>query len=964
MADTRDSERLRRSSSRGAGFNGPGGSTRPGTSGPGDTTRPANRSGFSSSTSSRPVGGVKGGFARPSGTGGSPLASTNAGSGTNLSDRQEERFKQLDAEAKAKQATEDAARVGRNEEKDAAESARKMAGSNYENASNGNAKAGEEARDAEKDAASALKSGSKATGINMGRPLSDQDWARHSSNAERAAAGTTGQNGLAMRTNTGAGGGFDRVRGFFRRHRTGTVVGTSAGGLFLAGIMAFALLIPLQLLDMANMMLHAAQQDVEHEVDKAGLKILQKMIQSREKDPGGTLQHTGHPIADAIHNVTIKKFNDDLYKDGIKITFDKSGRLTGIEYLDDSKNIDLSDASFTARRSAIKDLVFERISPWRPLARILYTRRLQAWANVSWRFWPKEKVANIAKLMWEKVRQGATVNEIQQETGESEQQAAQEQAAAQSSGETDATGDIGELEQKVDGGEPKTQAIRDVVASIKSHPAFGITGMVALICIVEQIANRAATHGYVQRADLLMRMGNLIPTMASQLVTGDGILQTSAGGFNIDELNQAMQAFQGDPKAPSDSLDRLSWAQSASARRDMGLPVNSNPKSPNFNPDFNEAANPDGNALVNVIGEFTSVFNSIPGASFTCSILTGVFGTIVQIGLQIVEFAVNIVDGETEEILSSAADVGIQTALFGWVLPKVLEAGAGLAVTGNENPVDMFNNGQAGLSLASEQFMRSMGGRELTNTEEADINNSAQGDQFNYAESQGWRYNLFAISNPNSLLARTVINIPDTPGQALADMMNVPSSVTHGMATVFLGIRPASADANNINPYGWQMYGFTDAEIDKYDPIANEDFLTQPVKKPDGTYTTRLAMLGDPSHYVPTQTDDPDQQDLLHCFVDKYSEQHNGDGFANPNPGDVCDGLGLATTRDGNEVFNPTDQQIVNTIYCQNNNVCNLQPNDDFLRYRLELLYTDVVSSMDCETTTVDCFTGNDPYDD
>jgi hypothetical protein len=938
MADTLESGKARRTSSA-PGFTGPGGSTRPGSRGPGDN-RPGSRGGAPSPIRPRTNTGVRGGL-------GASSASPNANPAglPSLDDH----LRGRDADAAEHQAAEEAARQDK-----AAQGSRSTSvppGAKDD----GFSQLLNPVKDEPNKLAQQQQPGSQSQGGTTSGKTAGPTIGHSPSGADRKnPGGPTRQSGAAP----GSFGGFQRLGGFLNKNRRWLAGGGGLATLIAVMIVGFIAIIPLQLLEIGNLMLKDGQQDLQHEFDRASIKMLKDLIGSRNSDPGGSKIHTGHPLKDMIHNMNIKNFNQQFLEDGGKMVFDKQGRLIGFEYLDEGKNVDLSAASFTERRSAVADLVDERIvgnSLWKVYQRYKYTKLMRAHANVSWRFWPKEKIDNIINLVWEKIRQGASTGEVEQETGENQQQAQQEQAAAESSGEVDASGAINTVEQTADKTHSTTEAIQAGIKVIKDHPFFGITGMVAIFCIVDEMAQKAATQGYNERTDALLRAGNLVPTIASQEVTGMDI-------NDISEYDQTASLFTGNPNAPPSSQDRLPWYDSASAKRAMGQPVNSDPKSPGFNPDLNEAANPDGNVLLNLISEFSSVINDIPGASFTCNILTGLFGSIIQVGLQITEFAVNIVDGEIEEVLSSGADLAIQTALFGWVLPKALEAATGLAVSTN-NAVDLTNNGFAGLSLATQDDARSMGGRELTNTEEAQINNEAQNENTAYAEAQGWRYNLFATSNPDSLLSRVILKTPDNASQAMADLGSIPHSIITGFAAVFLGVRPVdAATPTNINPYGWQFYGFTDAEIDKYDPIQNEDFLTQPIPGHPGV--TRLSMLGDPSHYDPDNGDDPNGNDLLHCFVNKYSDQHVGLGFEAPGSGDICQGLGLVTTRDGNQVFNPTDQQIVNTIYCQNNNVCGLAPNDDFLRYRLELFYTNILTSMDCETTDQPCFTGNDADSD
>src|SRR6202050_2051603 len=946
MADTRETGRTGRSGKT-PGFNGPG-STRPGSSRPAGAPRPGTRS-----------------------TGpGIPRTSTGVrGGGASYVPSLDQHLQKVSADADQKQAEDDAAiasradgaKAGLAPEAETRDAARGQTPAGRPNS------AGESPRN--QPGQSGPSGGqSFADGSGSSRPphrplMASTDPASPNSPGLPKAAPASGPKSSSRPATTGSSS----------RNRSGLLAGGGLLGLIGPIAITIAALVPLQLLEIANTMLHDVEKDAEHEIAKGTVNMLKSLLSNDEEGTGSKFSISSGPLHKRAYNMyrnkKIDDLNDDAFKSGAKLTFDKSGNLTGLEYLDEDKNVDLTGASFTERRAAIATFVDEQLGThstfvghiYDVILRTWYTKLMRAHANVSWRTWPKEKiknaVRNIKDIVWDKIRQGADAQEIEQETGDTPQQAAKEQAAAESSGFGEASGELNAVSEEANKTHDAAKAISDGVKALKEHPAFGVTGLAAMLCILQQEAQTAATNGYVARVDTLIRAGNLVPTMASQMVTGQDI--------SYSYIDLAVGLFIGNSSAPAGSTDQKSWDQSASARRALGQPVDSNPKSADFNPDLSPAANPDGSSLITIIQNFQTIYDSIPDAIvLPCGLLTGVFGTIASIGLQVVEFVVNIRDGEIGEIISSAVDAGIQSALFGWVVPQILAAGTGLSVSTN-NSVDMYNNGTAGLSLAENDYMRSIGGRELTDSEEAQIDNQAQNDQTQTVRAGGWRESLFALSNPNSLLSHVIMNSPGNPGQVLADITMVPGSIMSNFATIFMGVRPAeAATPTNINPFGWQFYGFTDAEIDKYDMFDNEDFLTQPVKRSDGTTTTRLAMLGDPSHYDPDNGDDPDTNDLLHCFVNKYSDQHVGIGFEAPGSGDICEGIGLMTSENGSEVFNPTDQQIVNTIYCKDNNVCGLQPNDDFLRYRLQRVYKHLLTGVDCETTDQPCYTGNDPDSD
>ena len=77
--------------------------------------------------------------------------------------------------------------------------------------------------------------------------------------------------------------------------------------------------------------------------------------------------------------------------------------------------------------------------------------------------------------------------------------------------------------------------------------------------------------------------------------------------------------------------------------------------------------------------------------------------------------------------------------------------------------------------------------------------------------------------------------------------------------------------------YGVTQYAFTDGEVDKYDPIQNEQYLFTNVSF-NNISVQRIAALGNPNtDIVNTSGDEIDgsnliANDLLHCYLDNYAD--------------------------------------------------------------------------------------------
>ena len=743
-----------------------------------------------------------------------------------------------------------------------------------------------------------------------------------------------------------AASGGNKFANYMKRHPKGMIWGLASLVGIIVSIVVAILSIPFQLIHMAQILLDHNFAPGNNIEEKASRRVMARLFQEKTTETGGAQKATGHPIADKMANMKMDKFNTMLAKDSLKLDFDASGRLTGISNIQTKEVLkDFSDSSFLQRRTAIGELVSERIAPWNVLKRVSYTKVMRFHARVSFEFFPKEKVKDIRTRMLDLVRQGDTTDILAKST--TDPNANQKNPPDNGSGA--AADAIKETESVFAQTKNKVLAIRAGADKFKAAGGkfFGITGMLALVCTVKEMADNAATQGYLDRVDQLMRVGNMLPTMAAQLRTGQSV--------DIQEFGQLMATFNGDPNAPKDSMDRKGWDQSAAAKRINGDPVESNPKNADgtintlYNPDFSQASNPDGFMLQKIVDVVDSIFNSIPGAGFVCNAVNSFLGFL----LQGIELVVGVFTASASELAAIAVQAAVQFILFAQVIPTVLAAASNLAITGVENSVDAFNNSDAGLQLSAQDYQRSYGGRQISNNEQVALVDEANQEQVQIAQSKGWFYRTLDINNIHSVASNVLMKIPTSSSSAIADLTNMPMKLTANLGTILFGsFHPAyAATPASINPYNFQFYGFTQAEIDKYpDPITNEDYMATPVPG-DSAGRSRLSVLGDSSKYSPEDGDDPNAGDLLHCFVNRYRSPSELAADS------ICSNIGLVTAQhDQPSSATVNGDQIVADIY--KNAGLNASVNDDFLRYRMQLMYTHITRGLECASTDEDCFKG------
>jgi hypothetical protein len=719
-------------------------------------------------------------------------------------------------------------------------------------------------------------------------------------------------------------GGGSKFANFMKKPRVAITAAVSVITAII-GIITFVLSIPFQLIHMIQNLLHFNFDVGDYVEEKASRQVIARLLQKQKLGNGGRASSTGRPIHDKLTNMKINRFNANLAKDGIALKFADDGRLLGVEQ-HGRLVTDLSDKSIMDRRGGIADLVKDRIAPWRVLKRIKYTRIMRFHANVSWKFWLKEKIPDMRSHMNERIRRGASPTEVRENGGNGNQE--EERARASAEGRSDAADSVRRVGDEFDRSGNKRLAIRAGIAQMKLKPLFGITGITALVCTIKAMVDDNAYTGYIERVEMLMRVGNMLLTMESQM---------REGTLNLEDFGKVMTSFNGDPTTPADSSDRKGFDQSAAWKRINGESVNGDPSSPNYNPDLNPSANPDGFALYDLTHRMEQVIGGA-GGKLVCSLATGVFGFILQIG----EVGIGVASGGA----AAAVSIGVQAAasyvIFHQVLPSILESAASLAITGSDNAVDMLNHADAGLALSASNYLRAMGGRTLTNAEQRQLALEVQDHNIQIAREKGWFWRTLDVANYQSSASRLIASIPTSGPRAYTAITSMPKTFASAFTTAFLGLKPASAVPLSLNGYKFQYNGFTSAELEKYDFDENEKFLTE---KLPNTGLTRLAMLGDPTEY----SEEANPNDLLHCFIVKFRPP---DELKATDP--ICHSIGSLTNRTG-QADNPTDQEIANVIYCEKNKVCNLKPNDDFLRFRLQMLYSHITQGLACAASDEDC---------
>jgi hypothetical protein len=753
-----------------------------------------------------------------------------------------------------------------------------------------------------------------------------------------------------------------------KNKRTGIKIAIVAAALVISAL-GFFLTFPFKLMHIASVLFNDNFRVNDHIEVRASRSVMSSLFQRKvEVDRQGNYSNTGKFLHDKMANMRIEKFKDKLASKGLQMEFDNKNRFIGIRNTEGKLVTDFRDKNLWQQKQAMGELVRNTLAPHRYLQHVLYTKAMRYHAGISFKFWTKNKAKSLNEIMVSKVRRGLSGdadlarptlpngNQPSDAAGQQEYNDANQQAK-----------DVGDIQAKTFAAWEKTKSVMKAheagIAAFRAKAtlAQGFTGIGMMYCMLYEMFQTSKEKGTMDRIVFAMRAGNMIVTAAQQMYLGTA--EDNKTPLDFDKYGELMAKFDGNPDAGlssdkgeynNNADDTKDFTQSCAWKRAMDSGPCSTSREPgdykNYNPDFSEAANPDTFYLSGILATMNTVF-SIPGVDGVCKVLNSWFGWVID-G---VEVAVALLNGQASTVAANIAKQIALQAVIQMVVPKLLDAATGLAITGSENAVGLVNNAHAGLNLSAKDYGRLMGNRVGTNKENYRLIAAAKAEEKSIINERGWTYRAFALENNHSLVNRLLSETPSTPTALIAKVQQNLEALPTNIAAIFFRPQTALAEGDEMeDPYGFRPYVTLDEEIEKYKPLEVENFLTEDL--PD-TDQTRLSMLGDPTKWTPpvqqaTGTD-VSQVDLLHCFVG---------AFRTPSTEDkICLDMGVLTQRDKNGKLitnpkNPGAHEIRELIYCQAHDVCHIPYNDDFNKYRMYLKYVILTRGLDGLTNDKDPF--------
>ncbi|HLZ14503.1 MAG TPA: hypothetical protein VKQ34_00750 [Candidatus Saccharimonadales bacterium] len=614
--------------------------------------------------------------------------------------------------------------------------------------------------------------------------------------------------------------------------------------------------------------------------EKSLVRSIARQLKNQVKAKADARAKPDEPLTQEIDSFDANKLNNAMKIDGNTVNIDSAGNVTNVtdpsgnNITDSLENADMTNA----------DKVLANAN-----ARVNYVPTIAVDADASFRGLGDPTDPNkdsfsddeIKKAIVDEIKNGASRIEVLDAAASLNEQnpggqpnSPDQQAFQDTKNQTGSLNDALKAAEdeftKTNSGALAEEAGTNAFMEGAAGRSLTVLGVVTTGCSLEQVTQEAANARVPQILLLLMRHAALFKAVVSQILNS----KVTAG-----TVSSFTKLFNGNRGAPPNADGTPSEAN-LPFTRSVGWQVVTNPAGvaqarANGTPllyDISSASLPLANGATKLIDKIQQGMN-LTGGKIACKALTSKAGVIIQALGGLVQLAADASSLGAAEVATIAANVAFQEYLAHEVVPEIIRYFAVTGLFGTEDSVQLLNNDALGLFLNSGEVGRSMGDVPLTKAQVATLTNQAINDEIAANQRMSLHDRLFAMDNPNSLVANIILRLPTSISAALADLphalTSLPASIVHSFASILTphSVFAATTAEEAATPYSWGTTAYGNMNVSKYDPLANEDYLHSTVTANGQTFK-RIDALGDPFKFVKSPNGDPNTNDLLHCFVD------------------------------------------------------------------------------------------------
>ncbi len=271
--------------------------------------------------------------------------------------------------------------------------------------------------------------------------------------------------------------------------------------------------------------------------------------------------------------------------------------------------------------------------------------------------------------------------------------------------------------------------------------------------------------------------------------------------------------------------------------------------------------------ILNTITSFSGI-----NAKTYCRVSSG---WLWQLGSAAIGIAVAVFTGGSN-LYANVAFSAVKSALFGvlteFLKPILVRQFAGVIINGWEPGDQKMDAAITGYTIKAQANNKLIGGHRLTKRQVADIESQIAIERREKLQNASIYDRYFALSNVDSTSAKIAANLANTTASGntaiTGTLANIPSSFFNTLA-VFnpLSIRAKAAGETTTgnewlveNPMGIKQYGFTDTELDEFDPEENANFIDTGHKQAYDDWVSFCYPIDDGTKALGLYADDNEEQ--------------------------------------------------------------------------------------------------------
>jgi hypothetical protein len=537
----------------------------------------------------------------------------------------------------------------------------------------------------------------------------------------------------------------------------------------------------------------------------------------------GNRRRTGNLISDWVNDNRLNKVESRIEKKGYTFEYKTANGhrvATGIRQIDTGEVIELKN--FRQARKEIRSLIKQGIKPWRVGKRFRFHQLMYYRTGWNRKFFTGRKRADASRRLRARVRGEKYNPEARPRDSDSD---VSDETRQQVEGEVE------EQQNKVNNIIEDARRGRTPKLKVRaSDIGLSVTGLVMMKCLAESIEEQ--TKGQKRaRYEAPMALAQETSTAAHQgKVGGNTVSGEEYGQFMEVFHDPATESAEGRNIAFADGANGINPAtadtegrhidETAAYKRAAGVQLTGN--EPDLEDNYYDEEG-------GISGFFRNTARKgLEGINAVGELGDKVCGFLGNTGVQLTADAVELFAslGVGKAIAIGGEWALEQLGAFQWAVKEFVNF-----VAGNINCMEFGSSAHlaanclaASMVMNNTEHVRSnMGAPPLSSDKYEKVRDKAQDAQHDFLARKGSFHKYLSPDNPYSLTSKVAVATPKTFQGLARQTANIPSAIIDSLGSIFFqSVGAQWKEGDDYKTYGLEHFGFTDAEVQNVDPVANE----------------------------------------------------------------------------------------------------------------------------------------------